>query len=393
MPESPVFVGALDAEFRSRDIGLDTGRMRPYMEKGIPTVTVNTGRMIRDDKSSTGLRMEKKQVAIETLRLKGINITANATTIRKEQYIQIDRQLHTAARFRQRAAADLKALSTYGGFNGMGKETIEYEVMSDPGEAIVDMDGLTAGRTDQALFGLSSLPLPITHVDLTYSQRRIDVLSNDGNPFTAQSLEWAGTRIGEAIEKQVIGTVTGIEFGTISSGPTASRAASKVYGYTTHPARITKTNLTTPTGSNPNATYSDVLNMRQTMYNDKFYGPFMIYHSTDWDPFLDGQYAFTNGSNWAVNPTGTLRTMLKGIEDIQDVRRLDFLFSAANPYTLIMVQMAAMTARMVVGLGLTTVQWPSKGGMQQNWKVMCIEVPQLMYDYSGILAVQHATTS
>jgi hypothetical protein len=382
--------GNIGAALNSRNMGFDPGRLRPYMENGVPCVTINTGRMIRDDKAPGHTRPERKQFSIEALRRKGIYVpTENATTLRKEDYIMIDRTLVMAARYRQRAAADLKALSTYGGFNGMSKETLEYEVMSDPGEAIIDMDGLTQGRTDHPLFGLSSLPLTITHVDLTYSQRRIDVMSSSGLPFTSQAMEWAGTRIGESIEKQTIGTDTDIEFGTISGGPTGHRAASKVYGYTTHPARITKTNLTTPTGSNPDATVADVLAMRQTMYNNKFFGPFMIYHSTDWDTYLDNDYARLGGNN----ATMTLRDRLKKIEDVVDVRRLDFLFSSGNPYTLIMAQWLPTTQQMVVGMGLTAVQWPSKGGMQQNWKILCIEVPRFQYDINGILAVQHATTS
>jgi hypothetical protein len=72
------------------------------------------------------------------------------------------------------------------------------------------------------------------------------------------------------------------------------------------------------------------------------------------------------------------------------VRRLDFLTST---YTMIMVQMTPDVARAINGMDLTTVQWEEKGGMQLQFKVMCIQVPQLRYDYNGNSGIMHGTTA
>jgi hypothetical protein len=268
----------------------------------------------------------------------------------------------------------------------MAKLTLEYEAMSDPGEAVVDMDGLSDARQDSPLFKLRSLPLPITHSDFNFSSRRIAVSRNTGTPLDTTMAEAAGRRVAEMIERTVIGIETGASYATQTAGYGAHDGTSTVYGYTNCPARITKTNLTIPTGSNPEATVADILAMRSLMYNNKFFGPFMIYHSTDWDLYLDNDYARLGGSNANL----TLRQRLKAIEGIQDVRRLDYL---TNTFTMIMVQMTPDVARAINGMDITTVQWESQGGMRLNFKVMAIQVPQVRWDYNGIAGIIHATTT
>ncbi len=285
----------------------------------------------------------------------------------------------------------------------MSKMLLEHETMSDPGEAIVDMDGLSEGRTDAPQYQLQGLPLPITHSDFWFSSRRLAVSRNTGTPLDTTMAEAAGRRVAEMIEKTLIGVETGITYGGNSTQVGGYGRTSSVYGYLNFPQRLTKTNLTTPTGSNASSTLADVLAMRDQLYANKFYGPFMLYHSNDWDRFLDNDYILSGGNV----ATQTLRERLKAIDGIQDVRRLDFLSATAtaatdparilssqlHPFTLLMVQMTADVARAVNGMDITTVQWESKGGMQLNFKVMCIQVPQLRADFYGNCGILQATTS
>jgi hypothetical protein len=216
--------------------------------------------------------------------------------------------------------------------------------------------------------------------------------------------EAAGRRVAETIEKTTIGVTTGITYGGNSTQVGGYGRTASVYGYINFTNRITKTNLHTPTGSNASQTVSDVLAMRDSLYLNKFYGPFMLYHSNDWDQYMDTDYILTGGNV----ATQTLRERLKSIEGMQDVRRLDFLFgtqlsSSTGPGTdvditlkstrLLMVQMTPDVARAINGMDITTVQWETKGGMQLNFKVMAIQVPQLRADAYGNCGILDATTS
>lgn len=368
----------------------DPGLLRPYIDgRGQRCVTINTGRT-----DPTGRAIYEKRLVAEMINNGVSSPVFNATSLRKEEWIQLDNVVIRAARQRLRAWADLAAANTYGGFNGMAKTILEHETMSDPGEAIVDMDGLTEGRTDSPKFQLEGLPLPITHSDFYFSSRRLASSRNSGTPLDTTMAEAAGRRVAEKIEKTLIGIETGLTYGGGSSTPTYGRA-STVFGYTNFPSRNTYTSVTTPTGSNPEATVNNVLAMRDVLYADGFYGPFMLYHTNDWDRWLDNDYFRTGGTS----VTRTLRERLQSIEGIQGVRRLDFWtgmnsgLSATLPYQLLLVQMTQEVARAVNGMDITTVQWESVGGMRLNFKVMCIQVPQLRADYNGNCGICHGTTA
>ncbi len=387
-------------------IRYDPGMMQPYFNNhGQRAVTINTGRMVLNNKTNEYVP-ERKEVLLSDLMQRGIySPVFNATSLRKEEWIQLDQVVLRAARQRLRAWADLSAANSFGGFNAMAKETLEHETMSDPGEALVDMDGLSEGRTDSPLFRLQGIPLPITHSDFYFSARKLAQSRNTGTPLDTVQGEAAGRRVAEMIEKTLIGTVTGLRgtegpyatgygYGTGGSTGDAGTRYNQVYGYTNYPDRLTKTDLTAPTtvGWTPETTVNEVIAMRQQLVDGRFYGPFMLYHSTDWDTYFDGDY-YVAKTTGAVAPTQTLRERLQKIDGIQDVRRLDFLPSSTNPWTLIMVQMTADVAQAINGMDITTVQWESVGGMRLNFKVMCIQVPRLRSDYYGRCGVLHATTS
>jgi hypothetical protein len=381
-----VYSGGVEGEFRNYN--LDPYMKRPFLdERERPCLLVNQGRWTTEK----GQRVPIRQRAL-------VRDLLNRGIITPETLM--DNAVLLSARQRLRAWADLSAANSFGGFDGMSRSTLEYEVMSDPGEAVVDMDGITDGRTDSPLFRLRSLPLPITHSDYWFSERRIRI-SRNSTPIDTTMAECAGRRVAEMIEKTTIGLTggfSGFSYGAQTSGYAAhdtaapadghgsAMGASSVYGYTTFPHRLTKTNFTTPTTTNGPTTYAEVLVALNQLFAQRFYGPFMLYHSIDWSPYMDSPFS-TSGGN---HPSETLRTMLMKIPDISGVRRLDFLDST---YTLVFVQMTGDVARAINGMGITTVQWPSQGGMRQNFKVMCIMVPQLRSDYSGRTGILHGTVS
>jgi uncharacterized linocin/CFP29 family protein len=259
---------------------------------------------------------------------------------------------------------------------------LEFEMQSDPGEAIVDMDGLGEGRRDAPKFQPQGMPLPITHCDFWFSSRELAVSRQTGTPLDMSMAEAAGRRVAESIEKTLIGTETGMAYGDSTRyGQTA-----QVYGYTNFPQRNTKTDLTTPLGTNPEAIAQDVLEAREQLYADNFYGPFVLYHSTNYDQWLDNDYFRSGGTS----VTRSLRERLQAIDGIQAVRRLDYLTTG---YVMILVQMTSNVARAINGMDITTVQWESQGGMRLNFKVMAIQVPQLRADFDGRCGILHATTS
>lgn len=366
-------------------VRFDTGLLRPYIdEKGRRCADINTGQVTINSKTGRPEPVKEKWL-ISDLQRRGIDSPVfNATALRKDEWIEWDRVVIRSARQRLRAWADLAAANSFGGFNGMAKLSLEYEASSDPGEAIVDFEGITPGRNDSPLFKLRSIPLPITHSDFWFSARRLAVSRNSGTPLDTTMAEAAGRRVAEMIEKTLIGVETGVTGTSLDSRYDGSN---KVYGYTNFPSRITKTDLTAPTGSNPEAIKQDVIEMREALYAAGFYGPFMLYHTPAYDAVFDDDYYRTGGTS----VTRTLRERIASIDGVAGIRRLDFW--TGSTYQMVMVQMTSDVARAIIGMPLTTVQWETKGGMQINWKVMTIQVPQLRADYAGNCGILHATTS
>jgi uncharacterized linocin/CFP29 family protein len=372
------------------DMGLvkyDPGASRPYRNnRGKPVCTINVG--VKYDPKTKEFRPQFKEVRVEALQDMGYSSpTYNAVSMTKEAWLYLDRQIIKATRQRLRAWADLSAANSRGGFNAMNYLSLQYQAMTDAGEAQVDMDGLTPGRTDRPAFNLKSVPLPITHSDFFFSEREIAVSRNGGMPLDTAMAEMAARRVAEVIEQTLIGTVTGFTGMSPAGDPsTAITGSDKVYGYTNFPYRVTKTDLNTPTGSNPEAVKQDVIEMRETMYANGFYGPFILYTSTGYDSMLDDDY-FRTGSTAIQRTT---RERILSIEGISAIRRLDYLTSG---YQMLLVQMTPDVAEAINGMDITTVQWESQGGMRRNFKIMAIQVPLLKSPYNGVAGIVHGTTS
>lgn len=362
--------------------GYDPGLSRPYFDaKRRACVTVNTGQ-----RDAEGRPIFRKELVGDRM-AQGLPVL-NATALRKEEWVQMDNIVLKAARQRLRAWSDLAAVSSYGGFDGMSKMFLEHETMSDPGEAMVDLEGVSEGRNDSPLFQLQGLPLPITHVSYYFTRRKLTISRNGNTPLDTAMGEAAARRVAEKIEKTLIGVETGLTYGSAAAGSSgiAYGRTPTVYGYTNFPNRITYSGVTAPTGGGWVAgdTLNQVLAMRDLAYAANFYGPFMLYHSNDWDQYMDNDYILTGGNV----ATQTLRNRLRAIEGITDVRRLDFF---NDTFSLLLVQMTQDVARAVNGMDINVVQWESMGGMKIHFKVMAIMVPQIRADYNGNCGIVHGT--
>ena len=369
----------------------DWVRLRqPFIDnrgRGCVTITDVTGAYTRNDSHGGEPKPLLRTYLVNDLRNQGhqLPMVCNAATLRKEEWIAMDMILLREARSRLRAAADLEAASNFP-MNGMSRMTLEYQAMSDPGEAVVDMDGRTDARVDTPLHIIRSLPLPITHSDFGYSDRELQVSRNTGTGLDMTMGEVAARRVGESVEDQVIGNVTGATYGTQTAGPGTHTGTSTVYGYTNFTYRLTKTNMTVPTTTNGPTSYGEVLTALNQLFAQNFYGPFVLYHSTDWTTSMNSPFTTAGGNH----PSETLRTMLMKNPDIRDVRRLDRLTST---YTLIFAQLSSDVAQMVSGLDFNTIQWDEKGGLDHRFKHLAIKTPRLRATYASRTGILVATTA
>lgn len=342
------------------DAKLDQNVMRPFLgDDGRSWITVpKTDRFGRQvfNKDTNKPMFESKPAMVHN------------ATLTRDSWILIDKTVVASARPRLRAVADVRGAGLVMNIpGGMGKTVLEYQTMGDMTDAVISMDGLRESENDRVEFDTRFLPLPIIHKDFHLTLRQIEA-SRNGTPLDLTQAEICGRKVAEEAEKLLIGVSSSYSYG-----------GGTVYGYTNHPQRNTKV-LTAPTTANHGTTLAEIIDMRQKLMDDGFFGPYVMYVSPNWAAWLDEDFLTAKGDN-------TFRERILKLEGITDIRTLDYLTGT----TAILVQMTGDVVKEIVGMDIVTIQWETNGGMRVNFKVMAIMVPQLRYDPDGGMGIVHGS--
>ncbi|HPT36434.1 MAG TPA: encapsulin [Bacillota bacterium] len=290
-------------------------------------------------------------------------VTNTPATLLKDEWIQLDTAVIKAATPRLKFVADVRARGlTYNIPNGMGKTVLQSQNVGDINDAVISMDGLKRGENDRPHFDIENLPLPIIHKDWFFSARELAASRNGGSPLDTTMAELAGRKVAESVEKLALGQLATYTFG-----------GGTIYGLSNTPHALSKT-LTAPTDSGwtPKTLVEEILEMRKQSQDAFHYGPWVLYFAPAWDIYLDQDYSDNKGDI-------TLRQRIQQITGISAVTTLDYM----PDYDVAMVQMTSDVVRMVVGMDIINIQWDTNGGLQKNFKTMCIIVPQFRADQNG----------
>ena len=304
---------------------------------------------------------------------------ANASLLRLE-WTELDQVVIRAALPRLRAVADVRGRGLQMTIpNGLAKTVLQTQAQSDVNAASISMDGLADGTADRPAYNLTNLPLPIIHKDFSFSARQIATSRNGAMPLDLSMAELAARRVAEGAEQLLLGVSSSYSYG-----------GGTIYGFTNFPSRMTYSLINPDLSASytswiPRMTVQDVLNMRFLSQQHHHYGPWVLYTSLAWDQYLDDDLNAVDANSSNI----TLRDRLRRIDGIEDVVTLDYL----NGYDMVLVQMTTDVVREVVGMDITTIQWETHGGMQLNFKVMCILTPQLRADFLGNTGIVHGSVA
>jgi len=292
-------------------------------------------------------------------------------TLRKDDWKTMDDAVVKAAQERLKLVNFLRGRGlTYSIAQGMGKTILETETQGEVNDAIISMDGLRESVNDRPEFEPSALPLPITHKDFQFSARTILVSRNGGSPLDTTSAELSARKVAESIERLALGRNAIYTYG-----------GGTVYGLLNFPSRMTRT-ITTPVGAGAGfgATFLlDVLAMRAQSVAQFHFGPWILFVAPNWDTYLDQDYK--------ANGDKTCRERVASVNGLVGIETLDFM----QNYDVLLVQLTSDIIRIVIGMDIITLQWDTKGGMQKNFKVMSIVVPQLRADFNSRTAIVHGS--
>lgn len=295
-------------------------------------------------------------------------VTNAGATLRKDEWQQIDDMVVKAARPRMKIVNSLRSAGLTTSIpNAFGTTVYQYERQSDISAARVSMDALAAGDNDRPVYDLVNLPLPIISKEVSMNARQIAASRNGNTPLDLSMLELAAIKVAETAESLVLGT-----YGTYAFG------GGTLYGYLNFPSRITGT-FADPAGGGwtPTALYNSVIEMLVAATNKYHYGPFKLWYSTGLMQYMMQQFSLYDST--------ALQNRISQLPNISSVEMADYLTGKQ----LLLVQQTSDVSRLIVGMDITTVQWPEKGGLEEKFRVMAMFVPQMKVDQAGNTGIVH----
>ena len=290
------------------------------------------------------------------------NVLRTNASLRKDEWKAMDDAIVKEAQLR---LVGVKDLITNGNVlnlaNGLGKTILESENVSDMRPAQVSMDGITTGQNEAVNYEVVGIPLPFIHKDYQIPIRKLNASRERGESLDTTQATLATRQVAETLESMLFTGYSSLAFGGYT-----------IYGYTDWPSKQSVaigTSWLTATGAQMLA---NVLAAKQKLIDHHMYGPYMIYVPTNFETFLDADYSTAKGEN-------SCRDRLLKVSGIKGLSVADKLTASK----VVVVQMTSDVVRLINGLGVTNVEWESKGGMVFNFKVMTIQVPELRTDQSG----------
>lgn len=297
-----------------------------------------------------------------------VNALRTNATLRDKEWIDIDQAVLQAAQPRLVGVADIKSrgLVYDMGGRGLASTVLEYEDISDMGQADINMDGVTEANSERQEFSLKHLPLPIMHKRFSIGVRTLNASRERGTPLDTTQAQTAARKVAQTQEYCLFNGYNNFTFG-----------GGVLYGYLDTPTRHTVDMAKDWLSCNGEEIVADVLAMVQTAQDNLHYGPFIVYISSNYQEHL--------GKDYKALSADTILDRIKKVDGVQAVRFVPLM----EDNQVLLVEMSIETVRAVTGLPLQTLEWDTEGGMMFHFRVMTIDVIQIRADQYGNSGIVH----
>ena len=287
-------------------------------------------------------------------------------TLPHDAWIAIDKTMVEVAQRRLIGVADLQGRGLTRELGGLGVLYDIWQKQSSPSVAEQSMSGITSGANNTFDYTEVMVPIPITHIDFSIDARKLSAMQLYGTPIDTTQVSDAATKVVDKIEDMLF------------NGSTVVAGGHSILGYTnyTHSNEVACTGNWTGTVANIEL---DVRKLIAANEADLHFGPYILYVAKkEWND-LRARDSTAGGI--------TYLEILKSLAGIADVKVTGVL--AAGYIAL--VEMASETIDMSVGVDIMTVEWPTHGGMQSNFKVFAAMAPRVKSDYLNQCGVAYDT--
>ena len=299
---------------------------------------------------------------------KPIQVNAEST-LRYDEWKDIDRAVITAAQARLVGIADLRSRGLEYNLGSIGVTISLFQSQGELTEADISMDTLTRGEKDRPTYNQQMVPVPIVHKDFGFSLRVLEASRRGGTGLDVTTADLAGRVVAETSEKMLF------------LGANIQVDGATIYGYLTHPSRITVDmtaawSAPTTTGEDIKDDFAEALN---GLRENKKYGPYVVYVAPNLETKLDDDY------NPGTSDTRTIRSRLLEFNRVEDIKVADFV----PPDNVVIVQLTRDVVDLAIGMDLATVQWQLMGGMGEEFRTMAVWVQRIKADANNPSGIAH----
>jgi uncharacterized linocin/CFP29 family protein len=290
----------------------------------------------------------------------------NNDTLTYDSWKKIDTAVLKEYQIRLVGIADLQSKGLTFQTDGLSQTVLQYQDESDITDAELNMDGVIKTDRDRPEYDTNFLPLPIISKDFSFSAREIAASKKGGNGLDVRMAEKATRKVAELAEQILFQGASAYTFGQ-----------GTIRGYEDHPFRNTGSVTAAWSSASGANILIDAIAMKQAAIDDRKYGPFTLYVSTEAEANLD--------QNFTTNYPTTIRERLLQIDNITDIKVIDKMTAGG----ILLISMQSDVVRLVQGMPINVLEWSTDGGLMIHFKVWTIIVPQIFADQSDRSGIIH----
>jgi len=372
---NPIIFNANGAAMTGAGVGekllaanFEAGALRPFVYNGKAYVTING---------------------------EGVLYNNNATLTRDE-WKHFDDKIIKAFQADLSFVKSIKAAGlTYDLPNPLGKTILEHQNMSNAITAKISMDANVQDSGDTPEIGTGSIPIPIISSGFNIDMRTLASSRNSQVPLDTTNQEFAARANAVFLENQTLfgnGAITDTQKLTSDFSDAAVRLANRyTYGAQTIDGIFTYESaveynmandwlLVATTGKQ---ILSDTILMKQELAEQGYGGDAKLSLPSYLQAKLSEDYKSSESSS-TMSILNRLQ-MIQGltIEFVESIGRITPATGGTQYINLCMVAMRSDVIRMIDGFDSMLVQWDSQGGMNTNYRILTIQVPQLRTRQAG----------
>lgn len=340
--------------------------------------------------------------AYVTVNGKNHSISANNATLLRDEWKNFDDVIIKAFQEDLTFVSSVMAKGlTYQLGNPLGTTVVIHQNMSNAMKAQMAMDANVQNQGDTPEFGEGGVPIPIISSGFNLDIRFLNSSRNSQVPLDTTNAEFGARANAEWLENLTLfgkGDITDLEKRTLDFTDTAVTAALRyTYGSYKIDGVFSKDEAVDyslgadwlATATTGKQIVADVINMKQDL-SEQGYGGDAVLH-------LPAYLGARLSEDYKAAESSSTMTILDRIEQIRGITvefhdSIGRVTPTSGQYVNVaMIAMRSDVIRMIDGFDSMLVQWDTQGGMNTNYRILTIKVPELRTRQAGDCGIVRGT--